>query len=288
MSEARSAGAAPTVLRRVLGKRLRQLRERAKVSFEDAAKAIEVTPLTVRRMEKAEVGLKIPYVKELLRNYGVRGPEIEDFLALAREANQPGWWHQFRDVLPDWFSAYVSLESEATVIRAYEPHYVPGLLQTEDYARAVLRTGFPNDTEEELDRRIALRVQRQELLAKPDAPTIWAVLDETVLRRPVGGHQVMREQIDHLIAALDRPRIRLQVMRFAAGPHPGAFGPFHYFRFGFSELPDVVYTESLTGAVYVDQPAEVVAYLEVLDRMAVQAEPIADTGTVLAELRKEF
>ncbi|MCP9207701.1 helix-turn-helix transcriptional regulator [Streptomyces sp. HD1123-B1] len=288
MSEARSAGAAPTVLRRVLGKRLRQLRERAKVSFEDAAKAIEVTPLTVRRMEKAEVGLKIPYVKELLRNYGVRGPEIEDFLALAREANQPGWWHQFRDVLPDWFSAYVSLESEATVIRAYEPHYVPGLLQTEDYARAVLRTGFPNDTEEELDRRIALRVQRQELLTKPDAPTIWAVLDETVLRRPVGGHQVMREQIDHLIAALDRPRIRLQVMRFAAGPHPGAFGPFHYFRFGFSELPDVVYTESLTGAVYVDQPAEVVAYLEVLDRMAVQAEPIADTGTVLAELRKEF
>ncbi|WP_432034882.1 helix-turn-helix domain-containing protein [Streptomyces cucumeris] len=288
MSEARSAGAAPTVLRRVLGKRLRQLRERAKVSFEDAAKAIEVTPLTVRRMEKAEVGLKIPYVKELLRNYGVRGPEIEDFLALAREANQPGWWHQFRDVLPDWFSAYVSLESEATVIRAYEPHYVPGLLQTEDYARAVLRTGFPNDTEEELDRRIALRVQRQELLTKPDAPTIWAVLDETVLRRPVGGHQVMCEQIDHLIAALDRPRIRLQVMRFAAGPHPGAFGPFHYFRFGFSELPDVVYTESLTGAVYVDQPAEVVAYLEVLDRMAVQAEPIADTGTVLAELRKEF
>ncbi|MBL1098867.1 helix-turn-helix domain-containing protein [Streptomyces coffeae] len=288
MSEARPAGAAPTVLRRVLGKRLRQLRERAKVSFEEAAKAIEVTPLTVRRMEKAEVGLKIPYVKELLRNYGVRGPEIEDFLALAREANQPGWWHQFRDVLPDWFSAYVSLESEATVIRAYEPHYVPGLLQTEEYARAVLRTGFPNDTEEELDRRIALRVQRQSLLTKPDAPTIWAILDETVLRRPVGGHQVMREQIDHLIDALERPKVRLQVMRFATGPHPGAFGPFHYFRFGFSELPDVVYTESLTGAVYVDQPAEVVAYLEVLDRMAVQAEPIADTSTVLAELRKEF
>ncbi|MFC9224983.1 helix-turn-helix domain-containing protein [Streptomyces hygroscopicus] len=288
MSEARPAGAAPTVLRRVLGKRLRYLRERARVSFEDAAKAIEVTPLTVRRMEKAEVGLKIPYLKELLRNYGVRGPEIEDFLALAREANQPGWWHQFRDVLPDWFSAYVSLESEATVIRAYEPHYVPGLLQTEDYARAVLRMGFPNDTEEELERRIALRVKRQSLLTKQGGPTIWAILDETVLRRPVGGLQVMRDQIDHIIGTLQIPKVRLQIMRFTAGPHPGAFGPFHYFRFGFTELPDVVYTESLTGAVYVDKPAEVVAYLEVLDRMAVQAEPIGDTSTILAELRKEF
>ncbi|MET8177580.1 helix-turn-helix transcriptional regulator [Streptomyces sp. NPDC005336] len=288
MSEARPASAAPTVLRRVLGKRLRHLRERAKVSFEEAAQTIEVTPLTVRRMEKAEVGLKIPYLKELLRNYGVRGPEIEDFLALAREANQPGWWHQFRDVLPDWFSAYVSLESEATVIRAYEPHYVPGLLQTEDYARAVLRIGFPHVTEAELERRIALRVKRQTLLAKPDAPTIWAILDETALRRPIGGDEVMRHQIDHMIDSLERPQVRLQIMRFAAGGHPGAFGPFHYFRFGFSELPDVVYTESLTGAVYVEQPAEVVAYLEVLDRMAIQAEPIGDTSTILAELRKEL
>ncbi|MET8009226.1 helix-turn-helix transcriptional regulator [Streptomyces sp. NPDC005271] len=288
MSEARPTSAAPTVLRRVLGKRLRHLRERAKVSFEEAAQAIEVTPLTVRRMEKAEVGLKIPYVKELLRSYGVRGPEIEDFLALAREANRPGWWHQFRDVLPDWFSAYVSLESEATVIRAYEPHYVPGLLQTEDYARAVLRIGFPNVTEAELERRIALRVKRQSLLAKPDAPIIWAILDETVLRRPIGGREVMRRQIDHMIDSLQMPKVRLQIMRFAAGGHPGAFGPFHYFRFGFSELPDVVYTESLTGAVYIDQPAEVVAYLEVLDRMAVQAEPIGDTSTSLAELSKEL
>jgi len=288
VSEARPSGAAPTVLRRVLGKRLRHLRERAQVSFEEAAQAIEVTPLTVRRMEKAEVGLKIPYVKELLRNYGVRGPEIESFLALAREANQPGWWHQFRDVLPDWFSAYVSLESEATVIRAYEPHYVPGLLQTEDYARAVLRIGFPNDTEEELERRIALRLQRQSLLSKPDAPIMWAILDETVLRRPVGPSEVMRDQIDYIIDTLSMPKVRLQIMRFASGPHPGAFGPFHYFRFGFSELPDVVYTESLTGAVYVDRPQEVVAYLEVLDRMAVQADPIGDTSTILAELRKEL
>ncbi len=291
MSETRvggSAPAAPTVLRMVLGKRLRQLREQAGVSFDEAARAIEVTALTVRRMEKAEVGLRIPYVKELLRTYGVSDTEIEDFLSLAREANQPGWWHKFRDVLPDWFSAYVSLESEAQVIRLYEPQYVPGLLQTHDYAAALLRVGFPNASPEDVDRRVALRLRRQDLLVKPEAPAIWAILDETVLRRPVGGSEVMRAQIDRLVEATERPKIRIQIMRFAAGPHPGAYGPFHYFRFGFSELPDIVYTEGLAGAQYVDQPAEVVTYLEVLDRMSVQAEPVARTRDILAALRKEL
>ncbi|WP_405910683.1 MULTISPECIES: helix-turn-helix domain-containing protein [unclassified Streptomyces] len=288
MSENRSGGSAPTVLRMVLGKRLRQLREAAGVSFEDAARAIEVTPLTVRRIEKAEVGLRIPYVRELLRTYGVPAAEIDDFLTMAREANQPGWWYKYRDVLPEWFSAYVSLESEASVIRLYEPHYVPGLLQTYDYVTALMRVGFPNESKEEVARRVDLRIKRQDLLAKPDAPAIWAVLDETVLRRPVGGAEVMRAQIDRLQEALDMPKVRIQIMRFTAGAHPGAFGPFHHFRFGFSELPDVIYTESLAGAVYVDRPAEVVSYLEVLDRMSVQAEPVARTRTILGELRKEL
>ncbi|MBE4737442.1 MULTISPECIES: helix-turn-helix domain-containing protein [Streptomyces] len=272
----------------VLGRRLRQLRERAGVSFEEAARAIEVTALTVRRMEKAEVGLRIPYVKELLRTYGVLGNEIEDFLSLAREANQPGWWHKFRDVLPEWFSAYVSLESEAAVIRLYEPQYVPGLLQTHDYAAALIRVGFPNASPEEVERHVALRLRRQDLLVKPEAPAVWAILDETVLRRPVGGPEVMRQQIDRLVEATERPKVRIQIMRFAAGPHPGAYGPFHYFRFGFSELPDIVYTEGLAGAQYVDQPVDVVTYLEVLDRMSVQAEPVARTRDILAALRKEL
>lgn len=288
MSDNRSGGSAPTVLRMVLGKRLKQLREQAGVSFEEAARAIEVTPLTVRRIEKAEVGLRIPYVKELLRTYGVPTTEIDDFLALAREANQPGWWYKYRDVLPEWFSAYVSLESEASVIRLYEPHYVPGLLQTNDYATALMRVGFPNESKEDVARRVALRTRRQDLLAKPDAPAIWAILDETVLRRPVGGAEVMRAQIDRLHEVLDMPKVRIQVMRFGVGAHPGAFGPFHHFRFGFSELPDVIYTESLAGAVYVDRPGDVVTYLEVLDRMSVQAEPVARTRAILAELRKEL
>ncbi|MFC8664564.1 MULTISPECIES: helix-turn-helix domain-containing protein [Streptomyces] len=272
----------------VLGKRLRHLREQAGVSFEDAARAIEVTPLTVRRIEKAEVGLRIPYVRELLHTYGVPDSEVDDFLALAREANRPGWWYSYRDVLPEWFSAYVSLESEASVIRLYEPHYVPGLLQTHDYVAALMHIGFPNETKEEIDRRVALRLKRQDLLAKSDAPAVWAVLDETVLRRPVGGAEVMRAQIDRLNEALDMPKVRIQILRYSVGAHPGAFGPFHHFRFGFSELPDVVYTESLVGSVYVDQPADVVTYLEVMDRMSVQAEPVARTRAILAELRKEL
>ncbi len=288
MSDNRSGGSAPTVLRMVLGKRLRHLREQAGVSFEEAARSIEVTPLTVRRIEKAEVGLRIPYVKELLRTYGVPAPEADDFVSMAREANRPGWWYSYRDVLPEWFSAYVSLESEAAVIRLYEPHYVPGLLQTYDYAAALLRTGFPNETGEEIDRRVALRMRRQDLLAKADAPAVWAVLDETVLRRPVGGARVMRAQLDRLAECLDLPKVRIQVLRFATGAHPGAFGPFHYFRFGFSELPDIVYTESLVGSVYVDQPADVVTYLEVLDRMSVQAEPVSRTRAILGELREEL
>ncbi|MER6688687.1 helix-turn-helix domain-containing protein [Streptomyces minutiscleroticus] len=272
----------------VLGKRLRHLRQQAGVSFEEASRAIEVTPLTVRRIEKAEVGLRIPYVRELLRVYGVPAAEAEDFLSMAREANKPGWWYKYRDVLPEWFSAYVSLESEADAIRLYEPHYVPGLLQTHDYAAALLRAGFPHDSDEEIERRVALRLRRQDLLAGPGAPTVLAVLEEGVLRRPVGGAAVMRAQIDRLSEALGLPGVHIRIMRFAVGAHPGAFGPFHHFRFGFSELPDVVYLESLAGAVYIDRPADVVPYLDVMDRMSVQAEPADRTREILEELRAEL
>lgn len=288
MSDGRSRGSAPTVLRMVLGKRLRQLREQAGVSFDHAARAIGVTPVTVRRMENADMGLRIPYVRELLRTYGVPSGEIDDFATMARRANQPGWWYKYRDVLPEWFSVYVSLESEATLIRVYEPHYVPGLLQTRDYTTALMRVGFPGDSEEEIERRVDLRMRRQDLLTEPESPALWGILEETVLRRAVGGAQVMRAQIDRLTEALDLPTVRIQIMPYSLGAHPGAFGPFHYFRFGFSELPDIVYTESLAGAVYIDQCDDVVSYLEVMDRMAVQAESVSRTRGVLSELRKEL
>ncbi|MFE7115556.1 helix-turn-helix domain-containing protein [Streptomyces sp. NPDC057654] len=288
MADARPVGA-PTVLRVVLGKRLQDLREKAGLSYEQAGKALDVTHATVRRMEKAEVGLKIPYIEKLLGIYGISdSDEIENFVALAREANQPGWWHRFRDVLPDWFSAFVSLEGEANLIRAYEPHYVPGLLQTEGYARAVLRAGMPHAAEADIDRGVAVRMERQSLLTRENAPLLWVVMDETVLRRRIAGPEVMREQIDRLIEATAMPNVRLQVIPFAAGPHPAMYGPFHIFRFPIQELPDIAYAENLVGAVYFDQRDDVSTLLEALDRMCAQAAPAHTTEAYLGGIRKEI
>jgi transcriptional regulator with XRE-family HTH domain len=282
------ARSAPTVGQIVLGLRLRDLREQAGVTFDQAAGALSVNPTTVRRMEKAEVGLKPVYVEKLLQVYGVGQTESLAFLSLVEEANNPGWWHRFRDVLPSWFSLYVSLEESASLIRSYEPHCVPGLLQTADYARALLRVGFSGAPAEELDRRVALRMERQTLLDDLQRVRLWAVVDETVLRRPVGGPAVMRAQLDRLLEAAAMPHIALQILPFANGPHPGMFGPFQLFRFDIPELPDIVYTESLTGAVYHDERADTVAYLEALDRMGAQAAPVADTERILGAMRKEL
>ncbi|QLH25098.1 MULTISPECIES: helix-turn-helix transcriptional regulator [Streptomyces] len=288
MADARSGGA-PTVLRVVLGKRLQDLREKSGLSFEQAGRALDVTHATIRRMEKAEVGLKLPYVEKLLRTYGVTDPEeVEAFLSLAREANKNGWWHRFRDVLPDWFNTFVSLEVEANLIRAYEPHYIPGLLQTEDYSRAVLRAGMPHAPETEIERNVALRMERQALLRRPDPPMLWVVMDETVLRRPIGGPETMRAQIGRLIEVADSPQIRLQVMPFDAGPHPAMYGPFHIFRFPIPELPDIAYTETLVSGSYFDQRDDVSAFLEALDRMCAQAAPAQTTQAILSGIRKEI
>jgi transcriptional regulator with XRE-family HTH domain len=288
VSDLRATAGAPTVRRVVLGRRLQTLREQAGLSYEQAAESLDVTHATIRRMEKAEVGLKPVYVEKLLRTYGLDDQaEIDQFLTLVKEANQPGWWHRYRDVLPDWFSAYVSLEQAATLIRAYEPHYVPGLLQTEDYTRAVLRAGQPHASTEDVDRLVAVRMQRQSLLTRADPPLLWVVLDETVLRRPVGTPDVMREQISRLMEMVALPNVTLQIMPFAAGPHPAMYGPFYIFRFEGSELPNIVYTESLTGAVYVDERDDVSAHLEALDRMCAQSAPAPSTEAILGVIRKE-
>ncbi|MEV6791984.1 helix-turn-helix transcriptional regulator [Streptomyces sp. NPDC051320] len=286
MSEAK-AGTAPTVLRIVLSKRLGALREAAGVTFDAAAKAIDVTPVTIRRMEKAEVGLKLPYVRQLLEHYAVPAREIAEFVSLARDANKPGWWHDYRDALPDWFSVYVSLEDEATLIRTYEPHYVPGLLQTEDYARAVLGAGVGRDADGELERRVALRLKRQELLEQPNAPALWVLFEEAVLHRPVGGRQVMRGQIERLFQATRLFNVTLQILPFEMGPHIGAFGPFTLFRFEMPELPDIVYTESLSGAAYQDQRPYVSAHLEALDRLSTQARTVEETRKILEDACKD-
>ncbi|MFD8296031.1 helix-turn-helix domain-containing protein [Streptomyces bauhiniae] len=287
MSERR---AAPTVGQVVLGRRLQELRESTGLSRDEAARVLRVASATLRRMETAEVALKIPYVQALLAAYGVGEEEAAAFVRLAEEANQPDWWQRFHDVLPDWFSLYVSLEGAARLIRSYEPHFIPGLLQTEAYARAVLEAGtIGQHGAETVERHVALRLERQRLLEREDAPHLWFVMDETVLRRPVSTRsEVMRDQLDRLLEYADRDGITLQLAEFAAGPHPGTYAPFTLFRFAERELPDMVFTEYLTGALYLDSREEVAAHLEVLDHMTALAASAQRTQKLLREFRESL
>jgi transcriptional regulator with XRE-family HTH domain len=273
----------------VLGRRLQDLRKASGLKRDDAARALRVTGATIRRMETAEVALKIPYVQMLLELYGVPEAEIEAFVALAEEANLPGWWQRFHDVLPDWFSLYVSLEGAAERIRSYEPHFVPGLLQTEEYARAVFDAGTIGRAQPaDVERHVSLRMARQSLLDREDPPHLWVVMDETVLRRPPGGPAVLRGQLDRLIEAARLPHVTLQLAEFAAGPHPGTFGPFSLFRFPVRELPDMVFSEYVTGALYLDSREEVGTHLEVLDHLAAQAAGAERTVELLRKYRAQL
>ncbi|MFD5638030.1 helix-turn-helix domain-containing protein [Streptomyces sp. NPDC127077] len=287
MSERRPA---PTVGQMVLGRRLQELREAAGLKREEAARVLRVAPATVRRMETAEVSLKIPYVQVLLTTYGVSDDEAEIFVALAEEANEPGWWQRYHDVLPDWFSMHVSLEGAARLIRSYEPHFVPGLLQTEEYARAVLEAGTVGQTgAEAIDRHVALRMKRQALLTREDPPHLWVIMDETALLRPVSIRgEVMREQMDRLLEWVELDHVTLQVAEYAAGPHPGTYTSFALFRFAERELPDIVYSEYVTGALYLDAREEVALHLEVLDHMSAHSASAERTKEILREFRDGY
>jgi transcriptional regulator with XRE-family HTH domain len=275
----------------ILGKQLEELRTQAGLTYEQAGEAIGVSHSTIRRMEAAKVArLRLADAEKLLQTYGVTDQqEIDTFLKSVREANKRGWWHTYRDVLPDWFAAYLSLEQAALQIRAYEAEFVHGLLQTEAYARALLGAGNPHASAEATERRVALRMRRQELLSRPAPPRVWVVMDETVLRWPVGGPEVMRAQIDHLIAVNSLPHVTLQIMPFRNGPHPAMrAGAFHLFRFRAPELPDIVYLNGLVGAVYLDKDDDVVVYREALDRLGAQSAPARKTEDLLGAIRKEL
>ena len=284
-------GGAPSVLRMILGKQLEELRTRAGLTFDEAGAAIGVSHSTIRRMEAAKVArLRLTDVEKLLQTYGIRDQhEIDTFLKSVREANKRGWWHTYRDVMPDWFAAYLSLEQAALQIRAYEAQFVHGLLQTEDYARALLSAGNPHSPAEATERRVALRLRRQELLSRENPPRLWVVMDETVLRWPVGGPAVMRAQIDHLIGLSALPHVTLQIMPFGNGPHPAMrAGAFHVFRFRAAELPDIVYLNGLVGAIYLDKGEDVLVYREALDRLGAQSPPATKTEALLGAIRKEL
>ncbi|MFI6330012.1 helix-turn-helix domain-containing protein [Micromonospora chersina] len=279
----------PTVLRTLLGAQLRRLREGAGVSRESAGWEIRSSESKISRMELGRVGFKERDVADLLTLYGVTAPdERAALLTLARDANSPGWWHRYGDVLPGWFQSYLGLEAAAALIRTYEVQFVPGLLQTPAYARAVILLGHRGAPPTEVERRVSLRMERQELLRRSDPPQLWAVVDEAALRRPVGGREVMREQVDALIEASAAPHVRLQIVPFDAGGHAAAGGAFSILRFGDQDLPDIVYIEQLTSAVYLDRRDDLDHYAGAMDRLCGEAAPPERTPELLARIRDEL
>jgi transcriptional regulator with XRE-family HTH domain len=277
----------PTVQRVVLGSQLHRLRESRGITAAQAAEAVRGSHSKISRMERGRVGFKERDVGDLLTLYGVTDSEERAaLLNLVRTANTPGWWHAYSDILPAWFEPYVGLEAAASVIRTYEVQFVPGLLQTEEYARALIRRGSAV-SEEEVSRRAELRVSRQEVLGGPNPPQLWAVIDEGALRRPVGSQEIVREQLRYLSEAAGHPAVTLQILPFSAGAHSAMGGPFTILRSAERDLQDVVYIEQLTGALYLDKPTEVDSYLEVMEQLCLQAEPAASTGKLLQQILSE-
>jgi hypothetical protein len=273
----------------LLGAHLRRLREARQVSRETAGWEIRASESKISRMELGRVGFKERDVADLLTLYGlVDDDEREALLSLAREANTPGWWHRYGDVLPAWFQSYLGLEAAASLIRTYEVQFVPGLLQTREYARAVVLLGHGRATPAEIERRVGLRLERQRLLARSGAPQLWAVVDEAALRRPIGGVDVMRGQVAALIGATRLPNVRLQVIPFHAGGHSAAGGAFSILRFPDPDLPDVVYIEQLTSALYLDKRDDVDHYAAAMEQLCVEAQPPERTADILEGIMRDL
>jgi transcriptional regulator with XRE-family HTH domain len=277
-----------TVLRMLLGAQLRRLREAADISAEKAGYEIRASRSKISRIETGRVGLKIRDIEDLLTLYGVTDPpERSQVLDLARQSSTPDWWTKYGDLLPGWFESYLGLESAAETIRGFQVQFVPGLFQTEDYARAVTRLGHQAAPVEEIERRVALRLQRQELLTRPSPPQVWMIMDEAVLRRPYGGTDVMRAQLRHLLDTARLPHVTLQVVPFSHGGHAAASGSFSILRFAERDLPDIVYIEQLTSAVYLDQRPDVEHYLEVVHQLSGEAMTPAATTRFIEQVAGE-
>jgi transcriptional regulator with XRE-family HTH domain len=268
----------------VLGAQLRRLRESANISRSEAAYAVRASESKLSRLELGRVAFKERDVSDLLTMYGVSDPaEREVFIDMVRHANQPGWWRRYNDVLPNWFQDFVGLEESASLIQAYELQFVPGLLQVEPYALAIATRGRPEFAPEDIKRRIAVRLERQKILFGVHPPTLWVVLDESVLHRPIGGRRVLRAQLDHMLTMSQRSNITIQIVPNHLSGY-AAEGSFSILRFAESELPDVAYVEHLGGALYLDGLAEIEIYSLALDRLMVDAETPERSRQLLSKI----
>jgi transcriptional regulator with XRE-family HTH domain len=278
----------PTVPRMILGHQLRRFREAAGVTPDRAGYEIRASRSKISRMENGRVRVKERDVADLLGLYGITDEEIcSRVLALARQASALGWWSKYGDIMSDWFEEYLGLETAASIIRTFELQFVHGLFQTEAYARAVTLLGNTAAPTEEIDRRVSLRLKRQDLLTGPEPPQVWSVIDEGALRRPVGGTAVMRDQLNRLMEVAGLRQVTVQVVPFSRGGHAAAGGSFTVLRFGEADVPDIVYIEQLTSALYLDKREDVDHYLEVMNHLSTEALTPAETTRFLAEIIRE-
>ncbi len=279
----------PTVRRRRLGTELRKLRESNGYKLEEVAAQLGVAASTLSRIETGKAPTKSAYLNQRLETYGVIDPAQRQILVdMAREGHRKGWWAAYDDVLPSGFDIYVGLEAETAAIRSYEISVVPGLLQTADYARAVIRETFPRHSAEQLERLVDLRIQRQQRFADDPPLELWAILDEAVVRRPVGGGLVMRGQLEHLLAMAARPELTLQVLPFSCGAHAGHSGPFSILEFPNRTDSEVAYVESVAGILYLEKDREVRARTDAFDRLRAAALAPAASADLIAQVAREL
>jgi transcriptional regulator with XRE-family HTH domain len=272
----------PTVRRKRLGSELRRLREQAELTCEDVGHRLECSGTRISRMETGRISVRPGDVRELLEVYGVTGAGADSLVQLAREARRKGWWHAYGRVLPPWFEDYIGLESEAVRLRDFQALAVPGLLQTEDYARAVLRAAPRPRSSAELDRQVALRMQRQAVLAQDGPPDLWVVLSESVLRVHAGGPALMRAQFRRLAGDAERPNVTLQVLPFTSVAHVHPISPFTMLEFPDAADPAVVYLEHLTGSLIVDDEDDVRRYRAVFDHLRAEALGTGPSADLIA------
>jgi transcriptional regulator with XRE-family HTH domain len=275
----------PTVRRRRLGLILRGLREKAGKTGEEVGAAIERSASWISRVETGRVGMRGRDLKDLMHIYRVDDPTVVDeLLGLAREGKQRGWWSRYADTLSGPYATYIGFESEASDLRTYHSLIVPGLLQTEEYARAIFRSvPVPKNSGDAVERRTKIRLSRQDLLTKPEPLKLWAVMDEAVLRRRIGGELVLRDQLKRLLDISDLPNITVQVIPFVGGAHVGMIGSFSIVKFPMGSDPDVVYVEGINGGDVFAEGSDVGWYEDIFDHLRAVALSPADSCAMIRE-----